>query len=205
MPPEEVVQRYPQRVVLTDGGKIDLRRMDAADGSLILAFAASLPEEDLLFLRVDLTDPRVVDDWVASLESGLSASLLAFDGEALAGYASVHRDPASWTRRVGELRVNVGPRYRGRGLGRSLTAQIFDVARALGLRKLTAQMTPEQTGARAAFKRLGFIAEALLADFVEDRRGRPRDLIIMTCDVDGLSDLLEEPAGLRARPPRPRR
>jgi RimJ/RimL family protein N-acetyltransferase len=196
MPLEDLAQRYPLRLSLADGAKVDVRIMQAEDRDAILAFAAGLPEEDLLFLRVDLTEPEVVDEWIGNLRRGLSSSLVAFDGETLVGYASVHRSPARWTRRVGEIRVNVSARYRGQGLGRNLTAQIFDLARALGLKKLTAQMTPDQAGARAAFKRLGFVPEALLSDYVEDRRGRPRDLIIMTYDVEGLSDRVESPLRL---------
>jgi hypothetical protein len=49
-------------------------------------------------------------------------------------------------------------------------------------------MTIEQTAARAAFEHLGFQVEAMLSDWVEDRRGRSRDLLIMTHDVAGFSD-----------------
>jgi hypothetical protein len=49
-------------------------------------------------------------------------------------------------------------------------------------------MTTEQTSARAAFEHLGFQVEAVLSDWVEDRRGRSRDLLIMTYDVAGFSD-----------------
>jgi L-amino acid N-acyltransferase YncA len=78
--------------------------------------------------------------------------------------------------------------YRARGLGRTLTAQIFDLARGLGLRKLMANMTTDQPGAQAAFRRLGFVPEALLADYVEDRNGTPRDLVMMSYDIGGHSD-----------------
>jgi RimJ/RimL family protein N-acetyltransferase len=80
------------------------------------------------------------------------------------------------------------PRFRGTGLGRRLVAEVFDLARSLGLKKITAQMTTEQTAARAAFERLGFQVEAMLSDWVEDRHGRARDLLIMTHDVEGFSD-----------------
>jgi hypothetical protein len=50
-------------------------------------------------------------------------------------------------------------------------------------------MTPDQKGARATFERLGFRPEALLADFVMDREGKPRDLLLMTHDVAGFSDV----------------
>ena len=49
-------------------------------------------------------------------------------------------------------------------------------------------MTTDQHGAQAAFRRLGFVPEALLADFVVDRGGRSRDLVMMTFDVEGLTD-----------------
>ena len=193
MTQHEMLSRYPKTVTSDDGKKIEIRAMTAKDRDAILDFARQLPEEDLLFLRVDLTEPAVVDEWVANLERGLSTSLLAYEGRTLAGYATVHVNPARWTRRVGEIRVNVGPAYRAKGLGRNLTAQIFDIARALGLKKLTATMTMDQTGAQAAFRRLGFVPEAVLADYVEDRKGVSRDLVIMCYDIDGLTEQMDEP------------
>ncbi len=104
------------------------------------------------------------------------------------GYAAVHRNSAPWTRRVGEIRVNVGPDLRAQGLGRLLISRIFDLARGQNLKKLVAQMTTDQHGAQSAFRKLGFVPEALLADFVEDRNGTSRDLIMMTFDIEGLTD-----------------
>ena len=138
----------------------------------------------------------MVDDWVRNLETGNSTSLVALDDDALVSYATVHRNPAPWTRRVGEIRVNVGPAVRSLGLGRNLTSQIFDLARARGLKKLTAQMTSDQQEAQAAFRRLGFVSEALLADYAEDREGNPRDLVIMSYDMEGLTETIEEPLRL---------
>jgi hypothetical protein len=55
-----------------------------------------------------------------------------------------------------------------------------------------ANMTTDQRGAQAAFGRLGFVAEALLADFVEDKDGNSRDLVIMSFDVDGHSEQADD-------------
>jgi RimJ/RimL family protein N-acetyltransferase len=63
----------------------------------------------------------------------------------------------------------------------------------LELRKLMAHMTTDQHSAQAAFRRLGFVPEALLADYVEDRNGISRDLVIMSYDVDGLTGQMDEP------------
>ncbi|MFT7651323.1 MAG: L-amino acid N-acyltransferase YncA [Limisphaerales bacterium] len=179
---------FPRTANLPDGGSVELRNMSAEDRDAVLKFAQSLPEEDLLFLRVDLTEPAVVDDWMGNLASGNSTSLAAYDDAGLVGYATVHRAAARWTKKVGEIRVNIAPSYRTKGLGRILINEIFDLARDLGLKKLMANMTTDQKGAQAAFGRLGFIAEALLADFVEDKLGNSRDLVIMSYSVDGHSD-----------------
>ncbi len=179
---------YPKSVQLPDGTPVELRRMTHADRDAVLAFARDLPQEDLLFLRLDITEERVVDDWIQNLETGHSLSLVAYDNSGLIGYASIHRNPTSWSRHIGEVRVNVNPAYRSRGLGRVLTSNIVDLAHELGLQKLTAQMTSDQRGAQAAFRRLGFVPEAHLADYVLDRNGATRDMIIMSFDITGFTD-----------------
>jgi len=179
---------FPKRVKLSDGTEVTIRRMEPEDQDKILAFAARLPEEDLLFLRTDITDRQVVKQWVDNLKHGHTVTLLAEVNGEVAGYASVHLEQAQWTRRVGEIRVNGGQRFRGRGLGKRLTSEIFELAKALGLKKLSAMMTPDQVAARAAFERLGFRVEAILADWVEDRSGRVRDVLVMTHDLEGFTD-----------------
>jgi L-amino acid N-acyltransferase YncA len=179
---------YARELKLSDGRRVSLRLMEAADKQKVLSFAQSLPLDDLLFLRTDITEPALVDEWIGNLEKGATMTVLAqVDGE-LAGYASLHLDQAHWTRRVGEIRVQVGVPYRGVGLGKQLAAQIFRLGQARGLKKMAAMMTPDQVGARAAFEKIGFSVEALLQDWVVDRKGRPRDLLIMSHDLEGLSD-----------------
>ncbi len=188
MSDSSIEQNYPKQVSLPDEANVELRLMTAADREAMLSFARALPQEDLMFLRVDLTEDSVVDDWIKNLASGHSTSIVAYDDGGLVGYATVHRNPASWSRHMGEIRVNIDPKYRGKGLGRVLTSNIFDLASALGLQKLTAHMTADQRGAQYAFRRLGFVPEALLADYVQDRAGVSRDMVIMSFDIEGHTD-----------------
>lgn len=179
---------YARELKLSDGRRVSLRLMEAADKQKVLRFAQSLPLDDLLFLRTDITEPALVDEWMRNLEKGATVTVLAEVDAELAGYASLHLDQARWTRRVGEIRLQVGVPYRGVGLGKQLAAQIFRLGQARGLKKMAAMMTPDQAGARAAFEKIGFSVEALLQDWVVDRKGRPRDLLIMSHDLEGLSD-----------------
>jgi L-amino acid N-acyltransferase YncA len=181
------VQRaYPRTVVLQDGTQIGLRLMTPADAHRILAFAKSLPEDDLLFLRVDITKAFVVMLWGQNIKAGLTVTVLAEKDNEVVGYATLHHNEVSWQRHLGELRVQVGPACRSRGLGRALAGEIFAIAREMGLRKIVGQMTPDQKQAIAMVTRHGFRTEATLRDFVIDRNGRTRDLVVMTCEVGDL-------------------
>jgi L-amino acid N-acyltransferase YncA len=180
-------ESYPKQIQLPDGQQITLRMMEAGDRNRVLRFARSLPPDDLLFLRTDITEPAIVDAWIAALQAGTTVTVLADAPQELAGYASLHLEQARWTRRVGEIRVQVEPAFRGLGLGRCLSAEIFHLGQTRGLKKMAAMMTPDQTGAHAAFEKLGFQVEALLQDWVEDRSGRPRDLLVMSYDLERLN------------------
>jgi L-amino acid N-acyltransferase YncA len=181
---------YPRELTLPNGRKVTMRLMEPADKEGVLSFSRSLPPDDLLFLRTDITEADTLDEWTRNLETGATVTVLAEIHHEIVGYASLHTDQARWTRRVGEIRVLLGPAHRGAGLGRRLTEEIFHLGEARGVKKMAAMMTPDQTGARAAFERLGFQVEALLQDWVIDRNGRPRDLLVMSHDVEGLSDRL---------------
>ena len=171
---------YPREARLRDGRVVSLRLMAQADKQRLLNFALSLPPDDLLFLRTDITDASTIEAWIQNIAAGRSVTVLAELDDSVAGYASIHTDGARWTRRVGEIRVQVGVAYRGLGLGKRLVGEIFRLSQDLGLKKMAAMMTPEQASARATFNELGFRVEAQLQDWVVDREGKSRDLIIMS-------------------------
>ena len=171
-----------------DGVRLTFRLMEPSDRDAILAFARALPNDDLIFLRSDITESPAVDAWMNYIKTGRTISVVAEADGKLAGYASIHLNEALWTRHVGELRVLVGREQRGIGLGKRLTNEAFAIAKDLGLKKITAQMPTEQRGARQVFERLGFRPEALLADHVMSRDGHTHDLLIMSYDVAGFSN-----------------
>ena len=178
---------YPWTTTLHDR-QISLRLMQAADRDAVLSFAQALPADDLLFLPVDITHPKVMDGWVRHLEKGRTVTVLAESAGRLIGMGTLVSSEATWARHLGNIRLLVSTDARGIGLGNLLANEVFALAEAAGLQKVVAQMASEQRGAQAVFERLGFKAEALLADYVMDRQGRTHDLIVMSYDVTGLNE-----------------
>jgi RimJ/RimL family protein N-acetyltransferase len=177
--------------VKLDGGEIMLREMRGADERDVLDFARTLPTHDLLYLRRDITNPKVVAAWVEAIRLGTIWTVLAVRAEEIIGCAALIRDPLSWSPHVGELRVLVSPEAREKGLGRLLIQEGFRKALRLDLKKLIAQMTVDQKAAIAIFEELGFRGEALLRDHVRDRDGQAHDIVILSHNVDRVASQLE--------------
>ncbi|MCP3735228.1 GNAT family N-acetyltransferase [Sphingomonas sp. RP10(2022)] len=156
-----------------------IRRFRPTDDVAMLAFAATLPEHDLLFLGRDLRHPRVVEAWQQAVGEGWIDSLVGEDDGRIVASAALVRDPLGWSGHVGEIRLLVAPDRRGAGLGGDLLEALLAIAHAHGLAKLTATMTPDQAGSIALFEGLGFAREALLVDHVRDGGGQPHDLLVL--------------------------
>ncbi len=175
-----VQARYPRTVTLADGGTVTLRLMTPDDVEAVLAFARSLDPDELLYLRVNITEPGVVERWAHYIEAGRTETVLAIDGDSVAGEASLLHNRTSWTRHLGEIRLQVAPRHRRRGLARLLTDEVERIARTLNLQMLTARMTLDQTAAQSFFRQIGFQREAVLWDYVMTADGRTRNLLVAT-------------------------
>jgi RimJ/RimL family protein N-acetyltransferase len=174
--------RYPREVTCGDT-RILLTRMVATDEPAVLAFARALPPHDLMFMRRDISQPKVLSAWVKEIHGGTISSLVAWHKDDVVGCTGVIRDPLSWSQHVGELRVVVAPSMRDHGLGRVLIQESFLMALGLGLEKLIAHMTVDQKGAIAVFEGMGFRPEALLRDHVRDPAGTKHDIVILSHDV----------------------
>ena len=168
-----------------DGVRVSLRPMQASDKEAILAFARSLPAQDLLFLQRDIRQDKVVSAWIDQTgEGGSISSLVAVDEDGhLRGCSALVRDRLSWSRHVADIRILVGLDSRSMGLGRLLALHCVDQALAEDVEKLTVHTTPEQEGALRMFEELGFRPEALLRDQVRDAEGQTSDLVIMALSL----------------------
>ncbi|MBS1793542.1 MAG: GNAT family N-acetyltransferase [Acidobacteria bacterium] len=171
-----------------DGTQIRLRLMTAADKEAVLEFARTLPEEDLRFLSFDITQEAVVNYWIRRSEAGTWHTILVEADGRLVGHGSLIRTEQSWSRHLGEVILLLAPEARGKGLGSILAGEIFAKAEEWHLMKVVARMAADQKGAVQVFEKLGFNAEALLADYVIDRNNRTHDLIAMSYDITGFNE-----------------
>lgn len=184
---KKVLKRiYPWTANIWDK-EIRIRMMSPNDSTELLAFGRALSERDLLFLSFDITRAEVVEAWSKHIEEGRTFTVMAEVGSKLIGHGTLYLSELTWTRHIGEILLLINPEYRGGGLGHILANEVFSIAQEMNLQKVIARMAADQKGALQVFERLGFKAEALLADFVIDREDRTHDLVVMSHDITGLT------------------
>jgi ribosomal protein S18 acetylase RimI-like enzyme len=159
---------------------VRLRPVEPGDARPLKEFFRRLPASDRNFFKEDVLDARTVESWVRDERSRRA---LAFDDAgAVVGYAAVI--PASgWSKHVGEIRLVVDGEQRRKGIGRALSRWAVLEAARMGLSKVFVEVVADQEAAMVMFQDLGFQAEALLKDHVLDRRGRPRDLVVLSLNL----------------------
>lgn len=181
----------PVRTIDYGDKAVTIRRFQPEDQEAMLRFARAIPEHDLLFVGRDLKNRKVVEAWLARIDDGHIDSLVATGPDGILATSAIMRDPLGWSPHVGEVRLLVSIEMRGHGLGRALLRETFRIAINHDLKKLTARMTPDQTGAIALFQSLGFRAEALLKDHVMRRDGQVHDLAIFSHDIARIAAQIE--------------
>jgi RimJ/RimL family protein N-acetyltransferase len=189
---------YPRTVIVKDDREVEIWPMTADDAPALLEFYRSLPPEDLLYLREDVTKPESMTRWVESIESEQGWHLLAgYEGRIIADGELDHQF-YGWSRHVGELRIVVDPTFRGSGLSMVIAQEVLAQAADEDLHKVMVQMMVDQRPALHLCERLGFRHEAILKEHVQDQHGQLRDLVIMAYfiqDFLGRHDLREDTEG----------
>jgi len=183
---------YPKTKKLKDGTTVTLRPMAKSDEKALYEFFISLRPEDRLFLKDDVTDPKVIHEWAQHINYEKIIPILAFIDDKVVGDATLHRASHGWSQHVGEIRMVISPEYRRKGLGLILAKEIFLLAQYLGIEKVEAEMMDSQEGAIRVFETVGFKKEAQLKDYVKDLQERKHDLIIMTQDISKLWEYMDK-------------
>jgi L-amino acid N-acyltransferase YncA len=177
-----MLEHYPKEIMTKDGIPILIRPLTQEDEQLLTEFFARIPEDERWFLREDVGDPVIMHQWLASLDYQRMLPLVAVTEETPRIIANVrlHRRAADCLKHIAHLRIAVDPEFRNQRLGTWMLIDVIKLAMSIGLDKLVAEFISgvEEAGMHAAH-RLDFFEQAVLKDYVKDRRGNYRDLVIM--------------------------
>jgi L-amino acid N-acyltransferase YncA len=176
---EILINNYPKEATLEDGTSITLRPMIKDDEHALVKYFQALPPEDRLCLKEDVTDPKVIENWIYELNYDNIVPLLAWHDGDVVGDATLHFNPIGWTMHQGEVRLTTSTQYRVRGLGTILVQNLIEIATDLGLEQISIEIPPVLDKAFYLFEKMGFKEVAHLPGFVKDLEGTESDLVLM--------------------------
>ena len=181
-----------KNVKLKDGTEILLRQLKKKDRNRLTVFFKSLPKEDRIYLRVDVTDKETIKKIIKSSKLGESIRIIALDKDNIVADGLLELEKRKWKKHFGEIRLLISKAYRRKGLGMLLARELYLLAISEKVEEIIVKMMKPQVAAINIFKRMGFKQEAVLPDYVKDLEGTTRDLIIMRCNVNEMWKELEE-------------
>lgn len=179
----ELLTDYPKSWTLEDGTKVTVRPLEKQDRERLALFFKRLPEEELHFLKDDVTDMRIIDQWVQNLNYDRVLPLVVdVDGRIVAD-VSLHRRKEGWRRHLGGVRVVVDPKFRHKGLAAALIDELLHFAGKEGLDGLYAEIPADDQPALELFKGRGFKQVARFERNILDRAGKYHDLAVFHLDL----------------------
>ena len=158
---------------------MNIAELDTTRVEPLLSFFLEIPDEDLTFVKEDVTDLDTMRGWAGRP----GRRWVAFNGASIIGFAAV-LPFTGLSDHVAELRLVVHPGHRRHGVGRALARHALSEAVRAGRRKLIVELGADQRHTIAMFSSLGFIGEALLRDHIRDRSGKVHDLVMLAHFVD---------------------
>ena len=177
---------------LKDGSKVTIRNLTIEDLDRLMSFYQSLPEEDMKYLRVDVTNRNIVKQRIEAAESANTFRIIALKGDTIIADGALELTTEEWRRHQGELRVIVAEEFRRKGVGMIIMREVYFLAIEKKVEKVIAKMMKPQAAARKICQTLGFHEEVLIPDYVKDQTGKSQDLVIMTCDIQELWKELDQ-------------
>ncbi len=177
------LQKFPKTVALKDGARAALRPLRRDDEKELHQLFLDIPEQERMFIKHRVQDVKVIRDWCQNLDYGRNLPLVGLLGGRITGVATLPQPLGGWRRPIGGVSVLVHPKFRGRGLARTLVGEIVDIARRAGLEKVEAEFIGEQVAASKMFALLDFRELLRLEDYVKDMQAISHDYILMGLDL----------------------
>ena len=179
---------FPKQFTLDDGTAVEVRPLAEHDHESLHGFFSRIPEEDLYYLKDNVTDLEVIRDWTHNINHERVIALEAIVNGEIVCDATIHRTRAFSRRHIGELRVVVDPAFRQRGLGSIVIRELLDIAKEINLYKVYIDLVPRREEAAIRFaERMGFERVATLPARIMDYYGGYLDVVVMEVSLSDRS------------------
>jgi RimJ/RimL family protein N-acetyltransferase len=166
---------YRQVFTLKDGARILLRPLTLEDRQALLDLYTPVSQDDLRYMRDNVKDPQLINDWIDHLDYTKVFPLVAVFGSRIVGSATLHFHTGPDRHRA-EVRIFLSKEFRRRGVGSRLLQGLIELAKRHNLYLLEAQIVSDQHHIIKSFQTLGFETRCIFDDYFMLPDGDLRDV-----------------------------
>jgi RimJ/RimL family protein N-acetyltransferase len=180
------LSKYPKVFTLVDGRSVTVRSNEpSTDEPKLIRFMQSLPDNERIYFRDDVTDPEVIHKWVHESDLSRTIPLLAEDdnNDIVANW-TLHVREHGWTRQNAFIRGIIAPEWRKQGLATYIINELLKIAGELDIERVVIELVRPQEDLLKRYVEIGFEVDATLNNWVKDFRGRYHDLIIISMKLE---------------------
>ena len=177
----ELLKDYPKEVILKDGTGVTLRPLKDGDENVLFEMFRRLSVDDLWFLNHDVSDMGLIADWINNLDPNRVISIVALLEGRIVGNAVIMMKRYGAKSHIGKVRISVDPGFRDRRLGTWMLLDLVNLSMAMGLQMLVMRLVQDRDASLInGVRKLGFIEEAVLKNYLMGGEGQAHNLVIMT-------------------------
>ncbi len=183
---------YPTEIEIRGGEKVTVRLMESKDEPALKEFFLSLPPEERVNFRDDVTDPEVVHEWSINIDLNRVIPLMAWYEDKVVANWTLHHREHGWTRHHGHVRGIVHPKWRGKGLATLMVRELLGFANQINIERVVIELVEPQTDLLQRYQKIGFKIDAVLKNWVKDFDGRYNDIHILSMNLEPAWKKMEE-------------
>ncbi len=175
---------YPKKIVLKDSSEctfsIATRESIAGVEDLFKRVSA----DDLWVLPRDYTRPESVHLFINSFNPDENVHVLAHQDARIIGLGSIYFSRFGARKHIGHVEVIIDEAYKQKRLGTWIILDLATLAQYLKLEILEIELVVgKDDAAIIASKRINFIPQATLKNYLQDRKGRWIDMVILLKEI----------------------
>ncbi len=186
------LEDYPKDVILKDGSGVTLRPLRESDQDLVTAMLERFPDDDTWFLGEVQVALGSIDTLVRRMKTGRAISIAAILEERIIAVATLVARQGGAKGHIGDVSISVDPDFREKHLATWMLLELTNGALSMGLEILIMRLIEDRDASVIrSVRKLEFLKEAVLRNYVKDMAGNFCDQVIMVKRLHRLWDDIE--------------
>lgn len=175
---------YPIKTISKKKLSLILRPRREEDYHSLEEFFSSIPDEDMLIFREDVSSNEPMKSWFINENYKKDFQLTAFYRDELISKGTIHREGVYW-QNAGEVKLIVKPEYRGQGIGSIMFNALLNEIFNMKINKVIVRFSADNLSFIKILNNYGFKAETVLKSYIcLPDKNINKDLIIASYNLD---------------------